>query len=99
MDVPPEELETPFALPKPKAGGESIVFNFTKVVTLSPNSARRRLLVRAMTSADEEASKSASKESLSSVLPDHIIGFLLVSEPEDADLDCEEVPMNSRLYF
>ena len=90
LDVPPEELETPFALPKPKAGGESIVFNFTKVVTI--NSSRSRLLVKAMAETEEvPATTSASKESLTSVLPDHVIGFILVSEPEDADLDCEEV--------
>ena len=90
LDVPPEELETPFALPKPKAGGESIVFNFTKVVAI--NSSRSRLLVKAMAETEEvPATTSASKESLTSVLPDHVIGFILVSEPEDADLDCEEV--------
>ena len=52
--------------------------------------ARRDRLVKAVT-ADETAANSASKESLSSLLPDHIIGFILVSEPEDEELDREEV--------
>ena len=94
MDVPPEELETPLALPKPKASGESIIFNFTKMVSMNDKKLfRRERLVKALTASDEAipGSNSASRESLSSVLPDHIIGFILVSEPEDAELDCEEV--------
>ena len=31
LDLKSEETETPFALPKPKSAGETIVFNFSKV--------------------------------------------------------------------
>ena len=43
---------------------------------------------------DDKSGISASKESLPATtlgLPDHMVGFILVSEPEDEELDCEEV--------
>ena len=44
---------------------------------------------------DDKSGISGSKESLPSTctlgLPDHMVGFILVSEPEDEELDCEEV--------
>jgi len=98
LDVPPEELETPFALPKPKAGGDSIDFNFTKTVNVNTENRRKRL-TKALTTTgndagDDKSGISGSKESLPATtlgLPDHMVGFILVSEPEDEELDCEEV--------
>ena len=43
---------------------------------------------------DDKSGISGSKESLPATtlgLPDHMVGFILVSEPEDEELDCEEV--------
>ena len=99
LDVPAEELETPFALPKPQSGGESIVFNFTKVISLSKDKhpARRKRLQKVMRTSEvtaEAAATSTSKESLNQpVAPDHVLVFMLVSEPPDdkPDLDCEDV--------
>ncbi len=83
LDLKPEETETPFALPKPKASGESIVFNFSKVIPMDKleHSARRKLLAKIL-SEDAKEGKSSKKP----------ITFSLVSEPEESeDGKCEDV--------
>ena len=83
LDLKPEESETPFALPKPKAPGESIVFNFSKVIPMGKQdqASRRRLLTKILKQEDNK-SKKLSK----------FITFTLVSEPEESDDGkCEDV--------
>ena len=79
LDIPTEELETPFSLPKPSSQ-ERITFNFRKVfnVERSSNSTRRRLVSRMLRSAEDES---------------RLVRFKLVSEPPDSqpDLDCEDI--------
>ena len=79
LDTPPEELETPFSLPKP-ASMEKITFNFRKVfiVDRADNSQRRRLVSKMLRSEDSEP---------------RILRFKIVSEPPDSepDLDCEDI--------
>ena len=77
LDLKAEETETPFALPKPKATGEAIVFNFSKVVPMDKQGQgpRRKLLTKML---KEEKSFS--------------ITFSLVSEPDESeDGKCEDV--------
>ena len=56
LDIPVEDLETPFSLPKP-APQEKISFNFRKVfaVDRTDNSARRRLVSKMLRAEDESA--------------------------------------------
>ena len=79
LDCPPEDLETPFSLPKP-GSQEKITFNFRKVfnVDKAENSPRRRLVSKMLRSEDDEA---------------RFLQFKLVSEPPDSepDLDCEDI--------
>ena len=79
LDIPAEELETPFSLPKPKSQ-ERITFNFRKVFNVERvcNSSRRRLVSRILSSEDDKS---------------RILRFKLVSEPPDSepDLDCEDI--------
>lgn len=83
LDLKPEETETPFALPKPKTPGESIVFNFSKVIPMDKDSqAGRRKLLSKVLQEDSKESKNVSK----------FITFSLVSEPEESeDGKCEDV--------
>ena len=79
LDVPPEDLETPFSLPKPGAN-EKITFNFRKAfnVDRADNSDRRRLVSKMLRSEDDQVRR---------------LRFKLVSEPPDSepDLDCEDL--------
>ena len=79
LDVPPEDLETPFSLPKP-GSMEKITFNFRKVFTVdrAENSPRRRLVSKMLNSEQDSA---------------RLLRFTLVSEPPDSepDLDCEDI--------
>ncbi|TRY74599.1 hypothetical protein TCAL_00595 [Tigriopus californicus] len=77
LDVPDEELETPFSLPKPKKLGDSIVFNFRKVIPLDrgEQSNRRRLF-----------SKMLSNQGASSKLR-----FTVVSEPSEKAKYCDDI--------
>ena len=74
LDLPVEELETPFSLPKP-APQEKITFNFRKVfaVDRAENSARRRLVSKMLRSEDDSS---------------RLLTFLVVSEPPDPEEDC-----------
>ena len=74
LDLPVEELETPFSLPKP-APQEKITFNFRKVfaVDRAENSARRRLVSKMLRSEDDAS---------------RLLTFLVVSEPPDPEEDC-----------
>lgn len=76
LDVPEQELETPFALAKPSGVGESMVFNFRKVIPVDrgEHGSRRRLLSKMLESKTPRGSK---------------ITFRVVSESEDRD--CEDV--------
>lgn len=82
LDVPQEELETPFSLPKPKLG-EKITFNFSKLISFERGveTARRRTLTRILKGEARENDK------------DRTIRFCVVSEPSDSDpdLECEEI--------
>ena len=79
LDLPPEELETPFSLPKPSAL-DKITFNFRKVIKVdrTDNSPRRRLVSKMLRS-EEDSSR--------------LLKFMVVSEPPDSepDLDCEDI--------
>ena len=79
LDCPPEDLETPFSLPKP-GSLEKITFNFRKVfnVDKAENSPRRRLVSKMLRSEDDDV---------------RFLRFKLVSEPPDSepDLDCEDI--------
>ena len=74
LDLPVEELETPFSLPKP-APQEKITFNFRKVfaVDRAENSGRRRLVSK-MLRAEDDSSR--------------LLTFVVVSEPPDPEEDC-----------
>lgn len=77
LDLPAEELETPFSLPKP-APQEKITFNFRKVIAMDrADNAGRRRLVSKMLRSEEEAARSLT--------------FLVVSEPPDAEEDCRDL--------
>ena len=87
LDLKPEDSETPFALPKPKVAGESIVFNYSKVVPMGKQeqAARRKLLAKILKQEEKSSGKSGKK------LSKNII-FTLVSEPEESeDGKCEDV--------
>ena len=79
LDVPQEDLETPFSLPKP-GSLEKITFNFRKVFTVdrTESSPRRRLVSKMLNSEQDSA---------------RLLRFTLVSEPPDSepDLDCEDI--------
>ena len=74
LDLPVEELETPFSLPKP-APQEKITFNFRKVfaVDRAENSGRRRLVSKMLRSEDDSS---------------RLLTFVVVSEPPDPEEDC-----------
>ncbi|KAG1692944.1 Protein fantom [Nymphon striatum] len=78
LNFPPEELETPFALPKPKPG-QKIAFHFHKVFHLdAQNNYQRRQMLAAMLLPDES----------------DIIQFTVVSEPPESreqEMECEDV--------
>jgi hypothetical protein len=68
LDLKAEETETPFALPKPKAANESIVFNFSKVIPMDrqTQTARRRMLTKILSkeaAATGAEAKDGSKQS------------------------------------
>ena len=79
LDIPADELETPFSLPKPNAQ-ERITFNFRKVfkVDRTNNPSRRRLLSKMLRSEDDNS---------------RLLRFKVVTEPPDSepDLDCEDI--------
>ena len=79
LDVPQEDLETPFSLPKP-GSLEKITFNFRKVfpVDRADSSPRRRLVSKMLNSEQDSV---------------RLLRFTLVSEPPDSepDLDCEDI--------
>ena len=54
LDIPAEELETPFSLPKP-GSLEKITFNFRKVISVdrAENTGRRRLVSKMLRSEDD----------------------------------------------
>ena len=83
LDLPPEELETPFSLPKPSSQ-EKITFNFRKVIKVdrTDNSPRRRLVSKMLRSEEDQS---------------RLLRFLVVSEPPDSepDLDCEDIGVAS----
>ena len=86
LDLKSEETETPFALPKPKSAGETIVFNFSKVIPMDRQgqSVRRKLLSKLL---KENLEKESGKAGLSKN-----ITFSLVSEPEEESAgECEIV--------
>ena len=98
LDLKAEETETPFALPKPQTAGESIVFNFSKVIPLDKQNhgSRRRLLTKILSnekpsdSQDDQAIGKSSKtgKNLKTIV------FSLVSEPDETegkDGKCEDV--------
>ena len=60
----PEETETPFALPKPKIPGESIVFNFSKVIPMDKtnHSHRRKMLTKILSQDPSKEDTKLSKE-------------------------------------
>lgn len=99
LDLKAEETETPFALPKPQTAGESIVFNFSKVIPLDKQNhgSRRRLLTKILSnekpsdaSQDDQASGKSSKAGKNQ----KCIVFSLVSEPDETegkDGKCEDV--------
>ena len=64
MDLKPEETETPFALPKPKIPGESIVFNFSKVIPMDKtnHSHRRKMLTKILSQDPSKEDTKLSKE-------------------------------------
>ena len=79
LDIPADELETPFSLPKPNSQ-ERITFNFRKVfkVDRTSQASRRRMLSKILRSEDDNS---------------RLLRFKLVSEPPDSkpDLDCEDI--------
>ena len=77
LDLPVEDLETPFSLPKP-APQEKITFNFRKVfaVDRAENSGRRRLVSKMLRSEDDAS---------------RLLTFLVVSEPPDPEDDCVDL--------
>ena len=77
LDLPVEDLETPFSLPKP-APQEKITFNFRKVfaVDRAENSGRRRLVSKMLRS-EEDTSR--------------LLTFIVVSEPPDPEEDCVDL--------
>ena len=77
LDLPVEDLETPFSLPKP-APQEKITFNFRKVfaVDRTENSGRRRLVSKMLRSEDDAS---------------RLLTFLVVSEPPDPEEDCVDL--------
>ena len=77
LDLPVEELETPFSLPKP-APQEKITFNFRKVFSVdrAENSSRRRLVSKMLRSEDDAL---------------RLLTFLVVSEPPDPEEDCVDL--------
>ena len=79
LDIPADELETPFSLPKPNSQ-ERITFNFRKVfkVDRTNNPSRRRLLTKMLRSEDDNT---------------RLLRFKVVTEPPDSkpDLDCEDI--------
>ena len=83
LDLPPEELETPFSLPKPSSL-DKITFNFRKVIKVdrTDNSPRRRLVSKMLRSEEDRS---------------RLLNFLVVSEPPDSepDLDCEDIGIAS----
>jgi len=83
LDLPPEELETPFSLPKPSSL-DKITFNFRKVIKVdrTDNSPRRRLVSKMLRSEEDHS---------------RLLRFLVVSEPPDSepDLDCEDIGIAS----
>ena len=82
LDLKPEETETPFALPKPKTPGESIVFNFSKVIPMDKTNqiARRRLLTKILT-------QDSTKEDSTTAKGSKDIIFNLVSEPDEGEIN------------
>ncbi|XP_021379187.1 protein fantom-like isoform X2 [Mizuhopecten yessoensis] len=79
LGIEPQELETPFSLPKPKPG-QQIAFNFSKTfqVDIEKNYTRRQFLASMLLPDDPEQGR---------------IRFTIVSEPPDEDMegDCEDV--------
>lgn len=79
LDCPPEELETPFSLPKPKPP-QSVTFNFRKVIHLDAvrHPGRRNALTSML----------LSKKSQSA-----IIKFVVVSEPvgKNGSGECKDI--------
>ncbi|XP_022337426.2 protein fantom-like isoform X1 [Crassostrea virginica] len=79
LGIEPQELETPFSLPKPKAN-TSITYNFTKTfqVDMQKNYERRQYLAAMLLPDDPEQGR---------------IRFTVVSEPPDDDMDaeCEDI--------
>ncbi|KAK7114118.1 protein fantom-like isoform X1 [Littorina saxatilis] len=77
LGLPPEDTETPFALPKPRPY-HSIAFNFSKTihVDMKKNYERRQQLASLLLPDDPEQGR---------------IRFTVVSEPDDAEADCEDV--------
>ncbi|XP_069113817.1 protein fantom-like isoform X2 [Argopecten irradians] len=79
LGIDPQELETPFSLPKPRPG-QQIAFNFSKTfqVDIEKNYTRRQFLASMLLPDDPEQGR---------------IRFTIVSEPPDEDMegDCEDV--------
>uniref|UniRef100_K1QMS1 Protein fantom n=1 Tax=Magallana gigas TaxID=29159 RepID=K1QMS1_MAGGI len=79
LGIEPQELETPFSLPKPKAN-LPITYNFTKTfqVDMQKNYERRQYLAAMLLPDDPEQGR---------------IRFTVVSEPPDDDMDaeCEDI--------
>ncbi|XP_048736763.2 protein fantom-like isoform X2 [Ostrea edulis] len=79
LGIEPQDLETPFSLPKPKANNP-ITYNFTKTfqVDMQKNYERRQYLAGMLLPDDPEQGR---------------IRFTVVSEPPDDDMDaeCEDI--------
>ncbi|XP_052715363.1 X-linked retinitis pigmentosa GTPase regulator-interacting protein 1-like [Crassostrea angulata] len=80
LGIEPEELETPFSLPKPKAN-LPITYNFTKTfqVDMQENYERRQYLAAMLLPDDPEQGR---------------IRFTVVSDPsddDDMDAECEDI--------
>ncbi len=82
-------------MPKPKAPGEAIVFNFSKVIPMDRQTqgGRRRALAKLLQTQDPSASGTEAKEaSDDGGKKSSVINFNIVSEPESADdTKCEDV--------
>ncbi|XP_023225724.1 X-linked retinitis pigmentosa GTPase regulator-interacting protein 1-like isoform X1 [Centruroides sculpturatus] len=78
LDYPSEELETPFALPKPSSS-EKIIFNFRKVFYFDVIHADKREKLKNMLQSETEEENS--------------LMFTVVSEPPEdrQDMDCEDI--------
>ena len=80
LDLPADETETPISLPKPKPG-ESISFNYRKMVPME-TAGRRRLLMKMLQSEDE-------------TLESSVLTFTVISEPEPDESEDDQDNVSS----